>query len=407
MGTILPGFQASGPIKQYECGFIKEVALLGYGRSRSLALKRLFKSFDQWLLQKDLQTGDLHQRDIDSFITQRRMTGEIVSISRRAMKPILDYLRNHGIVPLEDKFSTSSRERVINMFREYLARERNVTSAVTNQYAAEVRPFVQAHLSVSGDGTESFNALTEADVIAFVVDVCPKLTKTGAALFVTALRSFLRFLLLAGYIDRPMSGTVPSVSGRRLTGMPKAIEPDVLERLLASCDRNTLIGSRRFAILTMLSRLGLRAGEVANLQLGDINWRAGEIVIAHAKGNRTEALPLPPDVGSPLAEYIIRWRPRSAVGRNAFVRVQAPHGPLSSGAVTQLVAHAAESCGLGRIHAHRLRHTAATSMLRSGASLVEVGQVLRHRQMITTTIYAKADREALRSIARPWPEALA
>ncbi|MGO4405211.1 site-specific integrase [Bosea sp. RAF48] len=407
MLTLSSTPQPLSVLARYESGFTEQLAQFGYGRTRTLVLRRLFRAFDQWLGSHNLQVEHLSLRAIDSFLDDRRKAGEKVAICRRAIKPIVDYLGNNDAALQEEIENPSGRDRVVDLFQQYLAMERNVTVAVTRQYAARIRPFVKAHLSVSSDRTLGVKALTEADVIRYVVDVCPKLTKAGAALFVTALRSFLRFLHLAGYIDRPMCSAVPSVSGRRLTAMPKAIEPDVLQRLLASCDRNTLIGSRRFAILTMLSRLGLRAGEVANLQLGDINWRAGEIVVAHAKGNRTEALPLPPDVGSPLADYITRWRPRNAIGRNVFVRVQAPHGPLTSGAVTQLVAHAAESCGLGRIHAHRLRHTAATSMLRGGASLAEVGQVLRHRQMITTAIYAKADREALRSIARPWPEELA
>ena len=266
---------------------------------------------------------------------------------------------------------------------------------------------MEAYVSVSRDSAENFKGLGEADVIAFVAANCPGMGGGRASLFVTALRSLLTFLHLTGHIDRSMAASVPSVPGRRLTGVPKGVEPNVLEQLLASCDRNTRIGSRCFAVLTMLSRLGLRAGEVANLQLDDINWRSGVIVIVRAKGNRTEALPLPADVGEALADYISRWRPANAVGRTAFVRVQAPHGTLTRGAVTQIVAHAAERCGFESFYAHRLRHTAATRMLRNGASLSEVGQVLRHRQMITTTIYAKADRKALRSIARAWPEDLA
>ncbi len=176
-----------------------------------------------------------------------------------------------------------------------------------------------------------------------------------------------------------------------------------MQRLLASCDTGTRSGCRDFAVLTMLVRLGLRAGEVAKLQLEHIDWRSGEIVIAHSKGNRTERLPLPGDVGEAIAAYLHHGRPASTQGRTVFARITAPHHALTTGAVTQIVRHAGERCGFERIHAHRLGHTAATLMLRGGASLPEIGQLLRHCNAITTSIYAKVDRDALRSIARPWP----
>lgn len=187
-----------------------------------------------------------------------------------------------------------------------------------------------------------------------------------------------------------------------MAGLPKALELDQVRRLLSSCDRDTANGRRDFAILTMLVRLGLRAGEVAGLGLDDIDWRAGETVI-RGKGRRTEQVPLPADVGEAVAAYLRNGRPPTAEGRSVFVRFKAPHRALSAGGVSQVVAAAGLRAGLGRIHAHRLRHTAATEMLRAGAPLSEIGQLLRHRRLLTTAIYAKVDREALRTIARPWP----
>jgi integrase/recombinase XerD len=156
----------------------------------------------------------------------------------------------------------------------------------------------------------------------------------------------------------------------------------------------------------LLSRLGLRAGEVARLGLDDIDWRHGEIAIT-GKGSRAERLPLPADVGTAIAAYLRRGRPATAEGRSVFVRVHAPHRPLTTGGVTMVVFDAAQRAGLGRMHAHRLRHTAATAMLRAGSPLPEVGQVLRHRSALTTAIYAKVDREALAVLARRWPVELA
>jgi site-specific recombinase XerD len=315
----------------------------------------------------------------------------------------MDYLRIVGIEPKEPEPDTAGAvTRVLGLYRQYLAKERGIMNVTADRYASLVRPFLEARLGGEGDAND-LKILTEADVITFVVATCPYMSPAVASLSVTALRSLLTFLHVHGAIDRSLAASVPAVSRRRLTGLPKSVDPSVLEQLFASCDLNTRSGSRTFAVLTVLVRLGLRAGELANLKLDDINWRSSELRIVRSKSNRTESLPLPADVGAALADYLELWRPVTAVGRTVFVRILAPHGALTSGGITQIVAEAAKRCGLKPIYAHRLRHTAATQMLRNGASLPEVGQVLRHRQMLTTAIYAKVDREALRSIARAWP----
>jgi integrase/recombinase XerD len=221
---------------------------------------------------------------------------------------------------------------------------------------------------------------------------------------VTALRSLLGFMHLEGLIAEPLVGAVPSSASWRLSGLPRALEPGQVGALLTCCDRGTVVGRRDLAVLTMLVRLGLRAGEVAALNLEDIDWRAGELVVV-GKGRRSERLPLPVDVGEAISGYLRDGRPSSALDRALFVRVKAPHQRLTTGGITQVVVSAARRAGLGQIHAHRLRHTAATSMLRAGAPLREIGQVLRHREQLSTAIYAKVDRAALRSLAQPWPGA--
>jgi integrase/recombinase XerD len=198
---------------------------------------------------------------------------------------------------------------------------------------------------------------------------------------------------------------VPSVFGPRVSGLPKRLDAGQVDALLSSCDTSTVIGIRDLAIMTVLARLGLRAAEVAGLSLEDVDWRAGELVV-RGKGGRSERLPLPHDVGEAIVEYLRHGRPVSAQDRAVFMRVRAPHHHLSPGGVTYVVEAAAVRAGLGQIHAHRLRHTAASELLRAGATLPEVGQVLRHRHARSTAIYAKVDREALRDIARPWPGAI-
>ena len=233
---------------------------------------------------------------------------------------------------------------------------------------------------------------------------CPGQSRGAAKLTVTALRSLLGFLHVEGVLARSLVEAVPSAASWRLSGLPKALEADDVARLMASCDRATANGVRDFAVLTLLVRLGLRAGEVAGLGLDDVDWRAGELVIL-GKGRRAERLPLPVDVGEAITAYLQAGRPVSAQDRALFQRVRAPHQALTTGGVTQLVVAASRRAGLGQIHAHRLRHTAATQMLRAGVPLEQVGQVLRHRAVLTTAIYAKVDRDALAGLARPWPGA--
>jgi integrase/recombinase XerD len=172
--------------------------------------------------------------------------------------------------------------------------------------------------------------------------------------------------------------------------------------LLDSCDRSSIAGLRDFAILTMLVRLGMRRGEVAALRLDDIDWRAGELIV-RGKGASVERLPVPADVGDALASYLQDGRPPGFVGLEVFVRIKAPHRALTPGGVTQVVISASKRAGIEEVTAHRLRHTAATELLRQGAPLQEIGELLRHRSVLTTAIYAKVDRDRLRELARPWP----
>ncbi|MDT5116282.1 MAG: integrase/recombinase XerD [Mycobacterium sp.] len=188
----------------------------------------------------------------------------------------------------------------------------------------------------------------------------------------------------------------------RSAGLPRGLLPGQVEAMLGSCDRRRPAGLRDYAMLTLLARVGLRRGEVAGLRLDDIDWRSGELAVA-GKGRRFDRLPLPGDVGQAIVDYLQRGRPPDALDRRLFIRIRAPHRGIGAGGVTQAVAAVAERAGLGTVYAHRLRHTAATSMLAAGASLAEIGLVLRHRGPLTTSIYAKVDTTALAALARPWP----
>ena len=295
--------------------------------------------------------------------------------------------------------AAESIDELLHRFRRYLVIERGLRDKGASDYARAARPFLEGRLS---HGALDLERLSAAEVTAFVVASCPRLSSGTVKLTMTALRSLLGFLHLEGTIEWPLAAAVPSVASWRLAELPKRLEPSQVRSLLASCDLNTVAGRRDFAILTTLVRLGLRAGELAALRFEDIDWRAGEIVV-RGKGRREERLPLPADVGEAIAAYLRGGRPENARGRSVFVTTNAPHRAMGSDAVSAVVARAASRCGLAPVRAHRLRHTAASEALRGGASLTEVGQLLRHRRVVTTAIYAKVDRKALRKVARPWP----
>jgi site-specific recombinase XerD len=366
----------------------------------------LMAHLSRWLTGTDLDPHKLSMTEVERFLTARRRAGYTQYLSAKAMQPMVASLREQGvIVPPRPAVPPGPVEGALAHYQQYLMRERGLGQATARAYVEAVRPFVRERITPDGV-TLRWESLNAADVTAFVVGRTPTQSRGAAKLTVTALRSFLAFLHVEGRITRPLTTAVPSVAGWRLAGLPKALPPAHIQALLAACDRRTRTGRRAFAVVTILVRLGLRAGEVAGLQLDDIDWRAGTVVI-RGKGPQIESLPWPADVGEAVVAYLRRGRPATAVDRTVFVRVKAPHRALSTSGVSEIVAAAARRAALGVIHAHRLRHTAATQLLRAGAPLPEIGQLLRHRRALTTAIYAKVDRAALRAIARPWPGGVA
>jgi site-specific recombinase XerD len=392
--------QICGPLKRYAHGFGAELARQGYTRISARYQLQLMAHLSRWLADKGLDSTGLTPATIEAFVTVRRAAGYTNYRSPKAVGPLLEYLRGLGVLPLPPlAVPATPVDAVLERYRHYLTVERGLVTSTARGYADNVRPFLAERAAANGLDLEH---LTAGDVSAFVLAECPRRSRGSAKLLVTALRSLLGFLHVDGVLEESLQAAVPSVAGWRLSGLPRALEPDQVRRLLDSCDRRTTVGRRDFAVLTVLARLGLRAGEAACLELDDIDWRVGAVVI-RGKGNRQERLPLPTDVGESVAAYLRRGRPRSAEGRQVFVRVRAPHRALTAAGVTQVVVAAGRRAGLGKLRAHRLRHTAATEILRAGASLVEVSQVLRHRSLLTTAIYAKVDRESLRVLARTWP----
>ena len=380
-----------------------EVELLqqGFKPSTVVRKKKLFADLNDWLQVHELSAGDLSFQLVDRFLFDRRSAGYARHKTHETLRPILNYLYRLKLTPpLEAPVSKDPASVILDRYRIFLTAERSLAMVTAARYIDCLRPFLSQRVL---DGGLDLRNLRPADVTAFVVARCPQLNAGVAKLTVTALRSFLGFLHLDGVTERSLVHAAPKVLRRRLAGLPKGLEPDQVRRLLAACDVDTAVGCRDLAILTLLVRFGLRRGEVARLRLDDIDWRAGTISV-HGKGNCYEQVPLPPDVGYRVAEYLQHGRPTHAKERTVFVRHLAPHHALSTTRVSTIVADVARRAGLGRVHAHRLRHTAATELLRAGASLPEIGQLLRHRRTATTAIYAKVDRDNLRLIARPWPE---
>lgn len=397
--------RVAGPLSPFAAGFAAELRRQGYAPGSATHRLRLLAHLSRWLAEEGLDLHRLSPVEGERFLDVRRASGYSNYLSSKSLTPLLAYLRGLGAVPAPPPTLAPAGEveELLDRYRGYLTVERGLEERTARDYVDGVRPFLNERSSPKG---LDLARLSAADVTAFAAAHFPRQSRGVAKKTVVALRSLLRFLHLQGAVPRPLAAAVPSVAGWRLAGLPRGLEPAQVRSLLASCDRDTAKGCRDFAVITVLLRLGLRAGEVAALELGDVDWRAGEIVV-RGKGRRFERLPLPADVGEAVAAYLRDGRSDSAQDRSVFVRLVAPHRALSRGGVTGVVASAARRAGLGVIHAHRLRHTAATEMLRRGASLPEVGQLLRHRHAHTTAIYAKVDREALRGLARPWPGGVA
>lgn len=396
--------RVTGPLEGYAPGFVAELVGAGYARDSAAFQLRLMVHVSRWLAEHGLGGEDFSSAQVERFLAARRAGGYRTFLSPKGLAPLLGYLRGLGVVPPASGPALTVVEALLERYRGYLLGERGLAPGTVRGYVDVVRPFLEERLDARG-GLD-LEALTPAEVLDFVLCECRQRPPKSGKRLVGSLRSLLSFLHVEGLVARPLAPVVPSVAGWRLQGLPRGLEPKQVRLLLSSCDRSTAVGRRDFAIVTMLVRLGMRRAEVAGLGLDDIDWRAGEIVV-HGKGGRVERLPLPVDVGEAIVAYLRDGRPASAPDRAVFVRAKAPRRALSPGGVTQVVVSASRRAGIGEVTAHRLRHTAATELLRHGAPMSEIGQLLGHSSELTTTIYAKVDRERLRELARPWPGSVA
>ncbi|WP_327586940.1 site-specific integrase [Nonomuraea sp. NBC_00507] len=389
----------TGPLAPYANGFREDLAGKGYHPQVIGRHVGLMADLSRWLEDQQLSADALVAEVVQEYLRARRAAGLRDLVSAVAVAPLLGYLRRLAAAPAaEAQVPSAPLDRLLAGFADYLVRERGLSAASVTSYQHHARPFL-AGLTPPLD--TALAELSAAEVTAFMVNHRGQWGTGTAKATVTALRSLLRFLHATGRAPHSLATAVPSVAGWRLAPLPADVNPDHVAALLASCDRRSAGGRRDYAILMLLSRLGLRAGEVAAIELGDVDWRAGELLV-RGKGSRREHLPLPVDVGEALADYVQHGRPRCA-GRTLLVILHAPYTGLNRSHVLTVVHRACQRAGLPKFGAHRLRHSVACDLLRKGASLAEVGQVLRHRDERTTAIYAKVDLDALRALARPCP----
>ena len=396
--------RVSGPLVPYVQGFAAELERLGYTVGSAEHQLRLLAHLSRWLGDQD-RDGPVGLEEIAAFVDGRREKGRRLYRSMAGASILIGYLSELGMIREVEPGPASPVEELLERYLSYLIGERGLASSTVRGYISAVRPFLESRVAGAG-GALDLATLSAGEVTGFLLEVCRDRRPGTGQSTATALRSLVGFLHAEGVVGPSLVDAVPSVASWKLSPLPRALEPGEVSRLLGACDRRTALGRRDFAMLLLLVRLGLRAGEVAALELDDLDWHAGELVVA-GKGGRRERLPLPDDVGQAVVGYLKRGRPATVQGRPLFVRYKAPHRRLSSEGVSARVATAARRAGLGSVRAHRLRHTAATSMLAAGAPLDEIGQLLRHRKALTTAIYAKTDVAALRTIARPWPAGVA
>jgi site-specific recombinase XerD len=349
----------------------------------------------RWMDTHDLAVAELDRAVIAQFRNAMRTAGMRCVPGARGLDPLLDYLRHVGVLVASPAPATPV-EALVERYRTWLVADRGLAEATIERYVKLARTFLTRQVR----GVES---LTGADIVAFLLAEAQRLSIGSVQGRVAELRSLLKFLHLQGLTPRSLATVVPPVAGWRDTGVPKAMRAEDVHHLLASCDRGDPIGIRDYAILMLVARLGLRSAEVARLELDDIDWRAGQIVL-RGKASRQDGMPLPCDVGEALSDHLSQARPPTPL-RQVFLAAKAPTRPIPPGLVSDVTHRACDRAGLPRIGAHRLRHTLATEMLRRGANIVEVSQVLRHRDLATTGIYAKVDFATLRGIAQPWPGA--
>jgi site-specific recombinase XerD len=387
-----------GRLGPYVDGYRARLLELGYSPLSATRSLTALGYLGRWMDREDVVVEQLDDDVLKAFLADH-----VDQFGRRpssGVMPLLDYLRDEGVVPPEPARRRAPLDRFLDEYRDWLADERVLSPDTVRGYTRLADRFLTERVLAENElGVEG---LTAADVTGFLLRASTRMRPGSVCCHANQLRQLLRYLTMRGFADPGLAGDVPSVGRWREAGIPEFPARPAIERLLASCDRSRRVGVRDFAILLLLARLGLRTVEVARLELDDLHWRAGEIEI-HGKGHERARLPLPRDVGEAVVAYLmLRSRHES---RRVFLTEHAPTRPIGPPGVRSVVRDACRRASIEHVAAHRLRHALASQLLREGASLIDIGQVLRHKRLESTAIYAKVDLARLRQAAGPWPGA--
>jgi site-specific recombinase XerD len=388
-----------GPLGPFVEGY--RAWLLGRGYSPSVVVRSLITlgHLGRWLERNALAVDQLTAEAISTFLAEYRVDhGRLPGAS---VWPLHEYLRAEGAVPQEPPEVVAPVEQLIGEYREWLVCERGLAPVTVRANEQLARRFLAGRVSAADACSEL--GITAGEVNALLVRERARVSSGSVGCFTYRLRSLLRYLALRGFADPGLAPAVPRVARWREATIPQFPTRPQIDRLLASCDRKNVTGARDYAVLLPLARLGLRAVEVSRLRLDDLDWRAG-LIIVDGKAHQRERLPLPSDVGEAIVEHL-KHRGRQRGQRHVFVTVHAPIRPLEPSGVRTIVRNACHRAGMERVPAHRLRHALASDLLREGASMTDTGQVLRHKHLESTAIYAKVDLQRLRLAASPWPGA--
>jgi len=392
-----------GPLGPYMAQYAAELHAVGYTRLTGRRMLESVAGFNHWLHLKRIPPSRIGLIYVKRYLQLHwRGSSWPCTCDRSALIRLLTLLGAEGVIAEPKTPIPTPCESVVREYDAFLKKERVLSNATRATYQPLALQFLKSRF---GGGPIDLSRLRAEDVIRYVQQNAKRLSSARAQLTRTVVRSFLQFARYHGDLILDLAAFVPSVARWSLSKLPKSLPPEQVEQALACCPHTTAVGRRAYAVLLLLARLGLRAGEVVRLTLEDIEWETGRVTI-RGKMNRVDQLPLPADVGKAIVAYLKHDRPRNLSTRRLFVRVRAPHaGFKCSGSISYLVDQALARAGINspRKGAHQLRHTLACKMLRQGRSLREIGEILRHRSPDTTAIYAKLDLLALRQLALPWP----
>ncbi len=378
--------------------------LLKEGHCRQSAWRglRVVCDFSHWLARKRLGLNDLDERTVDRYQQFRSRYRCPFLSDRPALLRLLAVLREIAAIAPRPPVALGALEQMEEDFKQYLIQECGLARVSVVRHEPVVRQFLRERCA---GAHRCIARLTAADITAFVERHARDQSPRSAQIMCWTLRAFTRYLQYRSHVIADLASSVPAVRTWRLASLPAYLLPKQVQQVLDACDRHSAIGRRDYAILMMLARLGLRANEIATLTLEDLDWQSGQLTV-QGKGRRRAQLPLPEEVGAAIADYLQHGRPRSD-SRRVFLRDLAPHvGFASSAGISMIAKTALTRAGMVDVAhkgTHLFRHSLATQLLRAGASLTEIGQVLRHEDHDTTRIYAKVDIGALRALGLPWP----